>query len=237
MKRLLIALILAVISSTVMGATWTVTNSTLSSTLYANSPTTNDNGTSVYCVITNAYGTVTSSVVTLSVTNGSGGGGAGNMEWVTNTTLGSLANTYAGWVGCQFAIAATTNLQITDFGFYVTSSSSQVHGIILRNDDSNTVLATNYIATSGLSSGFHFVSLGSPVKLLGASASHYSLLVQSFSGGDNYYSGVDTTVSEDTSLATITFASYTATPTGTINTYGTSHDAFGPVSFKGALSP
>lgn len=138
------------------------------------------------------------------------GGGGGDTAWVTSVSGGTARNNFGGVAGNKFTVNST--ITVTSLGAWVISGSSQTHRIGIWNSGL-TKLAEVSLNKSGLSTGFNYVSMGaSPVTL---TAGSYFIGEEEFSGGDSFLN--DDLTLATTGVATITTSSFTSGAYGVPN--------------------
>lgn len=97
-----------------------------------------------------------------------GGGGGGSTQFVTSNPTGSAGLTgFNNSAGFHFTVGASP-ITITDLAMWVSAGNNQSHAIELR-DNSNTLLATVTVNSSGASVGWLYGSI-TPVILSAATA-------------------------------------------------------------------
>lgn len=159
-------------------------------------------------------------------TNAPSGGGGGDTPWVTGQSLGTLRSPgdFDGTVGCTVTVNST--ITVTSIGAWVINGSTQSHHIGFF-DSGGSLSGFVILNKSGLSTGFHYVVLGTPLVL---TAGTYFFGEEEFNSGDAFYNQ-DTTLTT-TAVATISAASFNSTgfiaPSGA-GTAGA--HCFVPVSF------
>lgn len=152
-------------------------------------------------------------------------GGGSSTTFVTGQTLGSLNNNFDLELGTEVTVGAA-NVVVTQLGRWVVSGNSGTHSLRIRNS-SGTLLGSVSVNTSGATSGqFLYGTLGSPITLT-ASGVYYIFSLE-VNGGDQWYSGADTTIST-TAVGIVNQYGYYD---GTIHTGGGLGSCWCPVSFK-----
>lgn len=141
-----------------------------------------DSGTQFRCLVSNANGTVNSSVVTLTVLSAATGN-----AFVTSSAKGTVRNNFTGWVGMRITVGPVA-LIVSAVGRICVAGNSGLHTVKFVNANGGVDIpgAAGSVSMAGCSAGqFQYGSLAAPVTLQ-AGASYY-LASQEVQGGDQWY--------------------------------------------------
>lgn len=184
-----------------------------------------DNGTQFQCVVTNGSGSVTTSIVTLTVQ--SSGGGA-STAFVTSKALGTLRNNYTGWVGMSVTVGGTP-LTVTALGRMFAPGNLGTHTVKIVNATTGADFpgGAASVTMTGSAGQFAYASLASSI-VLNANTTYY-VLSQETSGSDFWYDY--NTTATTLSVAVLTGAVYGGAAPYTVVGSSAGH-MYVPVDFK-----
>ncbi len=149
----------------------------------------------------------------------------GDVEFVTNESLGTFRNNFAGGIGFKFTVGPS-NITVTQVARWVIAGhQTDQHTVRIRND-AGAELASKALTISLAPGGaFWYEALASPLVLT-AGASYY-ILSDETAGGDFWYD--DDTTLTTTSDATIQASAYEIG--GGVHTNTAGLHSYGPPSF------
>ncbi len=162
-----------------------------------------------------------------------GSGVASGSGFITSLALGTLRNTYSGWVGMAIAVG-NAPITVTSLGRMVAPGNIGTHSLKIVNAASGAdVLGSmTSVNTSGAPSGsFLYGALAASVTL--NANTNYYILTQETSGGDQWYD-LNTTL-QNNPAATITGPGYSS-GTSYITATGYPGHSYGPVDFRSTSS-
>jgi hypothetical protein len=146
--------------------------------------------------------------------------------FVQNTTGGTLLNNYTGYRGMQITVDRPTT--VTGLARRFQTGNTQTHTVklVLASTGADVPGGSVTWDPSGMTTeGIAFVPLASPVTL--AANTTYYVVSSEINGGDQWYSGVDTTITH-TAAATVPGTVY---GNGSWTVGGTADHCNGSVSF------
>ena len=190
------------------------------STTYTTPPAVaGDDGTQFRCVVTNAAGSVNSTVAILSVT-------AGTPYVVATPALGTIRHDYNGWIGASIVVGPSP-VTVSALGRLFQTGNSETHSMKVVTtagvDVPGSTISVNM--AGGTSGAFVYAVLPASITL-NANTTYY-VLTQETSNGDLWYDFSGTTV-QTTSVASTAGAVY---GTGPYIAISSPNHMFVPVSF------
>jgi hypothetical protein len=153
-------------------------------------------------------------------------------SYVTGQTLGTVRNSYSGFVGMRIIVGANP-VTVMALGRFMLSGNSSIHTVKLVDAATRADVtggAVSVTMSGGTVGQFKYANLSSPVVL--AAGATYYLLSQETSGGDTYAEAVVTT----SAVATDASAAY-GSGGGSWNWYGGTGQTYGPVDFQYSATP
>lgn len=147
--------------------------------------------------------------------------------WTTNQTLGDVANSHNGRIGCM--LVPRENIYVTAIGRWKINGNSQVHQLNIVDIENTNIVASGSVDLSSGDAGFVYFTLTNECILYAGRS--YALWSYETSGGDYWYDSA--TVLENTDVAYSSNALYGLA--GAYEPYGFvggSNHCYGPVNFK-----
>jgi subtilisin family serine protease len=154
--------------------------------------------------------------------------------FVVAKTLGTLRNTWTGWVGMQFTVGSQP-LSINALGRIAVAGNTVSHQVKIVSAQTGLDMpgASATIAPGGTPGQFNYSSLSSPVTLSANTAYHIESREEN--GGDFWYD--DDTVVTSTSVATIDHGEAAFGDSGAWFPHSTANHSYVPVDFQYTLVP
>lgn len=159
----------------------------------------------------------------------SSGGTVTKTTFVTSVTLGTDTIANNGYeLGMEIDIGAAP-ITVTDIGIYVISGSTGTHTANIYADPFGTPTSIGSVSlnTTGLSSGYYYVTLGTPVVL--SASTPYVISGNYVVSTDHTYN--NDTVITHTAVATVPNSVYRP-GSGTFGANGSTNNCYVPMSFK-----
>ncbi len=146
-------------------------------------------GLTADCVVSNVCSSLTSSVATLTITNGVPGGGGGPATNIWITDMSSIGNfdlhaDFDGERGTLITLPTGINITIRSLGRWKVSGNSQTHTLKVYSGDGRALIGTIPVDLSSGSAAAFKYSLTNIV--LFADTGYYLLSTES-NGGDSWY--------------------------------------------------
>jgi hypothetical protein len=156
----------------------------------------------------------------------------GEASLVTGRTLGTLRNSYSGWVGMRLQVGASA-VTVSQLGRVYVSGNTNAHALRLVDLVNKAVVAAaTWTPVAGTSGQFQYVPV-TPVVLV--AGREYALASQEADGKDTWYD-VNTTVTT-TTAASVLSGAYSTDGTNFSSTGGAGQ-TYGPLDLKlGANCP